>query len=63
MYDRIDRIERSRGPAAADRVAAPYRIEGRDEPADERHERRREDRREPDPPEEDDGRPHVDVLV
>jgi hypothetical protein len=60
-YERIDPIERSAGVDPTTRVVPLHRVGPREQPSDEHPQRRRE-RRTPKPP-DDDGRPHIDVLV
>jgi hypothetical protein len=61
-YERIDPIERSSGVDPTTRVVPLHRVGARENPAEDDEQRRRRQRREREQP-EDDGRPHVDVLV
>jgi hypothetical protein len=60
-YERIEPVGPSSGVDRATRVVPLHPVGRREQPPDEREQRRRP-RREPEPP-QDDGRPHVDVLV
>lgn len=61
-YERIEPIERSSGVDPTTRVVPVQRVGRREEAPDEDQQQRRRPRRKREPT-EDDGRPHIDVLV